>query len=587
MVGMCAGSISWLRKAAHNKQKRENMIIRLHGEEVAHASRGTPSFEDDFVDSSDDSLREEFLELLDKAASTAQKGTHADQALGASIVAAGSISVVTTKVDATPRQESKALLSEAGAPSSERAQFTTANEAKGPEFDATTQSPVMSRSFDSSGKDSGKERAFETSGDPKNSSSSDESSNIPSSGEVSLGMQSLGQGESSPSEPVEKADVPQTEDSFLIPLVGQISTSETSEVGTDTLAQVGEGVTPQESVPIAETSLEGTQVNSPLETAKIADSVERIPADGVATAAISAEGVSQAQPISSDPAMQGGTPKPTTVEVTSKGGGDLAQLLASLKQEQITLRQDEGSKKVGEITNPFFANAIPLLQRPDASVKLAMLKQSFEQIKGVISDVKGAQGTLQSLGSQVGAQAQITGVYQQVAPGEVASKMQLGFQKEASRPLPKGIAHRTMERVESALKEAAKSRDGKTLSFRLDPPQLGQVKVDVSLKDGALHARMVPENAQVATLLREKASELQSTLRRLGLNVETVTVSVGNESGSISYSGGESSLDGKTFQQERNKMPGQEAQVVETTFGNELALQGPATKTVVDDHWVA
>jgi hypothetical protein len=80
---------------------------------------------------------------------------------------------------------------------------------------------------------------------------------------------------------------------------------------------------------------------------------------------------------------------------------------------------------------------------------------------------------------------------------------------------------------------------------------------------------------------------LQSTLRRLGLNVETVTVSVGNESDSISYNGGESSLDGKTFQQERNKMPGQEAQVVETTFGNELALQGPATKTVVDDHWVA
>ncbi len=560
-MGMCAGSISWLRKAAHNKQKRENMIIRLHGKEVSPTSRGTPSFEDDFVDESDDSLREEFLELLDKAANTAQKGTQADQALGASIVAAGSISVVTPRVDVDTRQESKPIFREVGAPTTEREQIATTVSEDGKQgVDSSVQNPLANRAFTSNGKESGRENEKEVETSRFNETASAD--------ELSAGEREIAQGESSSDEAPAIEEALLTEDGLLLPDGSLLTTSETSEEGADTLAQVGEGVIS------AEASL-------PSET-----SVEALPNE-VPSAAISAEGVPLTQSVSSAPSSAGGAQNGGTVQVTAKGGSELANLLASMKQEQITLRMDEGNKKQVELANPFLSSAIPLLQRPDAAVKLALLKQSFEQLKGAISDVKGAQGSAQTLSSQMGAQGQISGGAVNVALGEVASKGQLGFQKEASRPLPKGIAHRTMERVESALKEAAKSRDGKTLSFRLDPPQLGQVKVDVSLKDGALHARMVPENAQVASLLREKASELQSTLRRLGLNVETVTVSVGNESDSISYNGGESSLDGKTFQQERNKMPGQEAQVVETTFGNELALQGPATKTVVDDHWVA
>jgi flagellar hook-length control protein FliK len=553
---MCAGSISWLRKAAHNKQKRENMIIRLHGKEVSPTSRGTPSFEDDFVDESDDSLREEFLELLDKAANTAQKGTQADQALGASIVAAGSISVVTPRVDVDTRQESKPIFREVGAPTTEREQIATTVSEDGKQgVDSSVQNPLANRAFTSNGKESGRENEKEVETSRFNETASAD--------ELSAGEREIAQGESSSDEAPASEEALLTEDGLLLPDGSLLTTSETSEEGADTLAQVGEGFISAEASLPSETSVE-TLLEVP-------------------SAAISAEGVPLTQSVSSAPSSAGGAQNGGTVQVTAKGGSELANLLASMKQEQITLRMDEGNKKQVELANPFLSSAIPLLQRPDAAVKLALLKQSFEQLKGAISDVKGAQGSAQTLSSQMGAQGQISGGAVNVALGEVASKGQLGFQKEASRPLPKGIAHRTMERVESALKEAAKSRDGKTLSFRLDPPQLGQVKVDVSLKDGALHARMVPENAQVASLLREKASELQSTLRRLGLNVETVTVSVGNESDSISYNGGESSLDGKTFQQERNKMPGQEAQVVETTF----ALQGPATKTVVDDHWVA
>jgi flagellar hook-length control protein FliK len=86
-----------------------------------------------------------------------------------------------------------------------------------------------------------------------------------------------------------------------------------------------------------------------------------------------------------------------------------------------------------------------------------------------------------------------------------------------------------MERIETALKEAARSRDGKTITLRLDPMQLGQVKCDVSMRDGLLHARITPQNPDVVHAVREHAHELQTALRRLGLNVDRVSVQVMSE----------------------------------------------------------
>ena len=97
------------------------------------------------------------------------------------------------------------------------------------------------------------------------------------------------------------------------------------------------------------------------------------------------------------------------------------------------------------------------------------------------------------------------------------------------RPLPKVFESKTMEKVESALKEAAKSRDGKTISLRLDPPNLGSLKVDVTLREQTLHARIVADSSQVAMLLKERSHELQSILRKLGIDVDKVTVSIMND----------------------------------------------------------
>jgi|GEM_PF-4400258 len=110
--------------------------------------------------------------------------------------------------------------------------------------------------------------------------------------------------------------------------------------------------------------------------------------------------------------------------------------------------------------------------------------------------------------------------------GESALKGEFLRNSEQTARTPRFQPSKILERVEATLKEAARSRDGKTISFRLDPPELGTLKVDVSIRDGALHARISTENSTVAGILREKAYELQSMLRKLGLEVERVSVSV-------------------------------------------------------------
>jgi len=151
------------------------------------------------------------------------------------------------------------------------------------------------------------------------------------------------------------------------------------------------------------------------------------------------------------------------------------------------------------------------------------------------------------------------------------------------RTLARVNSDRMLEKVEGALKEVSRSRDGTSLSFRLDPPQLGSVKVDVTLRDGALHARVTPENAQVAQLIRERANELHQNLRRLGLDVETVTVSVGGDNFSDALGSDQSSLS-------QDQGTGGERRGGSETFGQAAGTStawAESTTKPSEDYWVA
>jgi len=148
--------------------------------------------------------------------------------------------------------------------------------------------------------------------------------------------------------------------------------------------------------------------------------------------------------------------------------------------------------------------------------------------------------------------------------------------------LPRAIAARTLEKVERALEEVARSKDGKTISLHLEPVTLGKVKVDVSLRDGNLHARLSAEAGEVQQLLREHAHELQAILRKSGLHVDSVSVSVGTESGTFE---GSSDLYGQESFSERSEREG-DGETGSFSTQPEVAESGrPAV--VADDHWVA
>ena len=163
-----------------------------------------------------------------------------------------------------------------------------------------------------------------------------------------------------------------------------------------------------------------------------------------------------------------------------------------------------------------------------------------------------------------------------------------GSTKETMKTLTHTQESRTMEKVESALREVSRAKDGKSISLRLDPPDLGTVKVDVSLRDGNLHARVVAETPQVTALLKEKSHELVQMMRKLGLNVDKVTVAVGQqqESSSSNLNSSDSSSQGNTKQKQSDGRSSNGESELLQAFASAADGQSPSS-TVVDDHWVA
>lgn len=149
----------------------------------------------------------------------------------------------------------------------------------------------------------------------------------------------------------------------------------------------------------------------------------------------------------------------------------------------------------------------------------------------------------------------------------------------ALKALPRAIAARTLEKVERALEEVARSKDGKTISLHLEPVTLGKVKVDVSLRDGNLHARLSAEAGEVQQLLREHAHELQAILRKAGLHVDSVSVSVGSENSTFENT---ADLYGRESFSERSRSEGETGD-----FSTPPDVAESGRPAVADDHWVA
>ena len=164
------------------------------------------------------------------------------------------------------------------------------------------------------------------------------------------------------------------------------------------------------------------------------------------------------------------------------------------------------------------------------------------------------------------------------------SQIQDNGGRPASKLVPRATVLQAVEKVEAVLKEAVRAKDGTSISLRLDPPSLGNVKVDVTLREGMLHARLVAESPQVNALLRERAQELQATLRRLGLDVERVSVAVSSDNGSMNWGDGLYESNGRNFEESGlgGWAAGRADEVLQAKEAGLGQIQGANL-----DHWVA
>ena len=321
-------------------------------------------------------------------------------------------------------------------------------------------------------------------------------------------------------------------------------------------------VQPDEAARLAAAQPEEQPGQDSVQSKSVKELIAKVEADAQAKEGDVVVTAAQTAPVSSE-----------TTAPTHEQEAAISQLILSLK-ERIT--KD--------------ANASALQQQFDTAMQNFWNKQIEPRVGRGVEELSTVALLLKDLGDRSGIKQEVS-AQKQTAPavtalnaaaeGNKASEnLRNNEQAAKAKALPRAVAVRTLEKVETALKEVAKSHDGKTISLRLDPPSLGQVKIDVTLKDGVLHARMIAENPQVNQMLREKSPDLQQILRKLGLNVDRVTVAVGWEQGNAGRQ------PGSDRGRERSA---REVQVDTNVSAGAVDVANPAGTPGVSelDHWVA
>lgn len=200
-------------------------------------------------------------------------------------------------------------------------------------------------------------------------------------------------------------------------------------------------------------------------------------------------------------------------EVTAAVADDVAMFLAALKDRPVSAQ---------ELLRPMLGAAQRL--SPDAQTILVSSMLQLGVVKQALDAALGQDGRSVS-GVKAGA-----AVTPQLVQGGISGQRPLVTDApRAQRQATRTQLLRAFERVENALKEVAQSKDGKSIQVRLEPDQLGKVRVSVTMREGVLHARVVPDSSSVVEALRERAHELHTMLRRLGMDVDRIEVSIGSE----------------------------------------------------------
>ncbi len=104
---------------------------------------------------------------------------------------------------------------------------------------------------------------------------------------------------------------------------------------------------------------------------------------------------------------------------------------------------------------------------------------------------------------------------------------------ESERPAAVQPAHgwsATIERLAAEISTHARN-DQQQISMRLEPPELGRLKIDLSLDGDRLQARVTAEVAEAGNLIQTHVAELRQALQAFNLDLVNVQVDLGGWAG--------------------------------------------------------
>jgi len=115
-------------------------------------------------------------------------------------------------------------------------------------------------------------------------------------------------------------------------------------------------------------------------------------------------------------------------------------------------------------------------------------------------------------------------------------------------PLPEADASRVTDRVVKSLHTMAANQGG-TVTLRLTPPDLGTLRIQVTMNGGSVNATFEASTAAVGRALESSAATLRQALEGQGLTVERINVQVNTSHGSnatAQQNAGDSPTDGRS-----------------------------------------
>jgi flagellar hook-length control protein FliK len=142
-------------------------------------------------------------------------------------------------------------------------------------------------------------------------------------------------------------------------------------------------------------------------------------------------------------------------------------------------------------------------------------------------------------------------------PNSFANRLEAASAERKSNDPLNGVDRtRFVQRVARAFQRVGETEG--EIRLRLSPPELGAVKLEVSLRDGAMIARMETETTTARNLLMENLPQLKERLAEQNVRIETFEVEVRDQANQSSADDAREQLRQQTEQQ-RNRLRGERA----------------------------